>query len=112
MIHVHIERESPDRRICGFRVEGHAEYDEAGRDIVCAGVSAVTVGTVNAVEALTGMEPPARMVKGWLSAEFPRLRNKEAEDRMQVILESMIVMLKTMEQSYAEYIAVDDGNSS
>ncbi|MGN0435776.1 MAG: ribosomal-processing cysteine protease Prp [Wujia sp.] len=37
----------------GFSVIGHAGYENAGKDIVCAGVSTLTINTVNAIEALT-----------------------------------------------------------
>lgn len=31
--------------ITGFKVSGHAGYDESGRDIVCAGVSSAVMMT-------------------------------------------------------------------
>ena len=31
-------------------VSGHANYDEYGKDIVCAGVSAIVTGGINALE--------------------------------------------------------------
>ena len=34
----------------GFRETGHAEFDDAGKDIVCAAVSAMTMLIINAVE--------------------------------------------------------------
>ena len=34
----------------GFRETGHAGYDEAGKDIVCAAVSAMTMLVINAIE--------------------------------------------------------------
>ena len=42
-----------DKNICGFSVEGHAGYAKYGKDIVCAGVSALTINTINSIEALT-----------------------------------------------------------
>lgn len=35
-------------------VSGHAEYAEAGKDIVCAGVTALVQGLIGSVESLTG----------------------------------------------------------
>ena len=52
MINVRITRASAQGVIVGFAVKGHAEYARNGKDIVCAGVSTVTVGTVNAIESL------------------------------------------------------------
>ncbi len=37
----------------GFHFIGHAEYDIAGEDVVCAGVSALVFNAVNSIEMLT-----------------------------------------------------------
>ena len=37
----------------GITVDGHANYAEAGKDIVCAGVSALVQGLIRSVECLT-----------------------------------------------------------
>ncbi len=37
----------------GFRFIGHAEYASAGEDVVCAGISALAINTVNSIDALT-----------------------------------------------------------
>lgn len=37
--------------LSGFTVSGHSGYAEAGRDIVCAAASAMTILVCNAVEA-------------------------------------------------------------
>ena len=36
----------------GFCCDGHTGYAEAGEDIVCAGVSAIVINTVNCLEDL------------------------------------------------------------
>ena len=43
----------PDKTYRGFSVSGHAGYENAGRDIICASVSALVINTVNSVDALT-----------------------------------------------------------
>ncbi|WP_437177576.1 ribosomal-processing cysteine protease Prp [Heyndrickxia camelliae] len=58
-----ITRSSTDGKIMSFQSEGHAYYDEPGKDIVCAGVSAVTFGTVNSIEALLGIVPNTQYMK-------------------------------------------------
>ncbi len=37
----------------GFRCSGHALYGSRGKDVVCAGVSALLINTVNSLEKLT-----------------------------------------------------------
>ncbi|MGN7453219.1 ribosomal-processing cysteine protease Prp [Paenibacillus pasadenensis] len=108
MIVVTFTRRSDDRRIVAFSVEGHARYAKAGKDIVCAGVSAVTVGTVNAIEVLAGAELPASMKNGWLQSDIPELADSEADARMQLLLESMKVMLEGIADSYSAHVALKE----
>lgn len=37
----------------GIKVRGHANYAEAGKDIVCAGVTALTISLVKSINDLT-----------------------------------------------------------
>lgn len=106
MINVTIRR-GQDGKIERFRVEGHAYYDDPGKDIVCAGVSAVTVGTVNAIEALLGLELKTRVENGFLQADIPS-GNLDPDGKVQLLLESMVVMLQSIEQSYGAYIAISN----
>lgn len=107
MIRVTIKRR-PDDRIESFRVKGHAFYNDPGKDIVCAGVSAVTVGTVNSVEVVAGVELKAIMKHGLLDVKVPEHLNEAELEKVQLLLESMVVMLKSIEQSYGAYIAMQD----
>ncbi|WP_281889029.1 ribosomal-processing cysteine protease Prp [Paenibacillus sp. YYML68] len=105
MIRIAIYRNTSGR-IEWYEVDGHAEFDEAGKDIVCAGVSAVTVGTVNAIEALTGVKPGVRMKHGMLKVNALAAADAETDAKVQLLLEGMIVMLTSIEQSYGAYIAM------
>lgn len=106
MIRVVIERCAEDGRITAFTVSGHAEYAKPGKDIVCAGVSAVTVGTVNSVEALTGVQLPNEMRHGLLRVEVPDDMEQEISTKVQWLLESMVVMLNSIRETYGKYIAM------
>ena len=37
----------------GFDCKGHAGYAESGHDIICAGVSALVINTINSIESFT-----------------------------------------------------------
>lgn len=112
MIRVKITRDAATGTIRSFDVNGHANFDDPGKDIVCAGVSAVTFGTVNAVEALTGSGLECKVGKrGELSARLPQVEESPTGDRTQLLLESMLVMLRTIEQSYGEFISIQEEHS-
>ncbi|GAB2672876.1 ribosomal-processing cysteine protease Prp [Paenibacillus thermoaerophilus] len=108
MIRVKLERRASDGAIVRYRVTGHAEYDVSGKDIVCAAVSAVSVGTVNAVEALTGVRLKASMRHGDLDVAIPDELPQDAADKVQLLLSSMLVMLQSIEESYGKYITIND----
>ncbi|WP_042164732.1 ribosomal-processing cysteine protease Prp [Paenibacillus gorillae] len=108
MINVTFVRNAVDRRIISFAVEGHAKYAKPGKDIVCAGVSAVSVGTVNAIEALTQVELPCSMKNGWLSSDIPVHPDRETDDKIQLLLEAMAVMLATIAESYGRNVVIGE----
>ncbi|MCU9592883.1 ribosomal-processing cysteine protease Prp [Caldibacillus thermolactis] len=107
MINVTIVRKD-DGQISSFTVEGHANFDMYGSDIVCAGVSAVTFGAINAVEALTSCIPTVEQggEGGYLYCEVPKDLPAEEEEKVQLLLSGMIVSLQTIEESYSDYIKI------
>lgn len=111
MIKAKIDR-NKDGSIRSFTVSGHALFANSGKDIVCAGVSSVTVGTVNAIEELTGIVLDSRMEEGFLQASVPEIPPGGKPESVQLLLESMVVMLRTIEQSYGEFITVRDGSAT
>ncbi|REE69490.1 hypothetical protein A8990_13424 [Paenibacillus taihuensis] len=107
MITVTIERQSAaNARIVSFAIEGHAKFAKPGKDIVCAGVSAVSVGTVNAIEELAGIELPASMKSGWLRSDIPVTADAASDEKAQLLLEGMIVMLNSIAASYGKYVDI------
>ena len=107
MILISIRRHS-DRSISGFTVTGHANFKPSGADIVCAGVSAVTTGTVNAIEALLHVDLQPVVKNGYLHAEVPEINDLVTFQQTQLLLESMMIMLQDIASSYATYITIKD----
>ncbi|KWX77733.1 hypothetical protein D3C76_571000 [compost metagenome] len=108
MINVRITRASAQGAIVGFAVKGHAEYAKNGRDIVCAGVSTVTVGTVNSIESLTGVVLDTSMKDGFLSGTLVPVDDPEVSAKVQLLLESMVLMLGDIADSYGKYIKIQE----
>ncbi|GAA0334093.1 ribosomal-processing cysteine protease Prp [Bacillus carboniphilus] len=106
MIRVTVNKDS--KRMTSFLLEGHAEFAEAGQDLVCAGASAVTFGAINAVEDLLGIELPVeqRGGGGYLRCTLPNLEDKEVDDKVQLIMASMISSLETIQRDYKSYIKI------
>lgn len=107
MIRVTIER--AEESIRAFTLLGHADYAEPGQDIVCAGVSAVSFGTVNAIESLLKIEISCETdeTDGLFRAVFPVGEDAKTEEQLQLLLRSMVVMLESIEESYHDYVTIE-----
>ncbi len=95
-----------NRKSYGFEISGHALSDTYGRDLVCAGASAVAFGTVNAIAHITGVEPQIEQGAegGYLKVTLPTDLDSETDDKLQVILNTMVTQFYTMTASYSDYI--------
>ena len=93
-------------RIHSFEMTGHADFAEHGKDLVCAGASAVSFGAVNAIIALTGKTPEIHQGAdgGYLNVTFPETRENDHD--IQLIVKAMIVSLQTIEQDYGQHIKI------
>jgi uncharacterized protein len=106
MIDITITRNSSET-IQSFVISGHAFFAKRGSDIVCAGVSAVSIGAINAVHALTGITPVIEQSEeGFLSCTIPDDLPEGTGENVQLLLEGMVVSLQTIEEEYGQYIKI------
>ncbi len=105
MTSVEIVRDA-DGKICEFRSRGHTGYAEAGRDIVCAGVSAILQAAVLGLEEYLKLRPKVEQEKGYFSCQVERdiFLNREID----AILETMVLGLRAIEREYPDYIKVEE----
>lgn len=107
MIRVTLMRDESDGTLVGYEVSGHADFAESGRDIVCAGVSAVTIGTANALAELLNEEPEVSQRKGLLVVKLrPQHLSSGLKEKSQLLLQSMAVMLESIRQEYDSYMTI------
>ena len=95
-----------NRKSYGFEISGHALSDVYGRDLVCAGASAVAFGAVNAIPHVTGITPEIEQGAegGYLKVTIPEKPDAETDEKLQVLLNTMVTQFYTMTASYSEYI--------
>lgn len=107
MIKVNVSRNHKDS-ITAFELSGHAESGPKGHDLVCAAVSAVSFGAVNAVMKLCEFEPVVKQggEGGYLKVELPDNLSSHIDTKAQWLLEGMIVSLETIERDYGQYITI------
>ena len=104
MIEVRLSRSNG--KLVAFHIEGHAGFDEHGRDLVCCAVSAISQTTLIGMEEVVKVKPKYVIKDGLLSLSIANLHNEEL-DKCQVLMETMMLGLKSMELGgYGEYIKV------
>ena len=93
--------EVKDNEYLDLEVSGHAEYDESGKDLICASVSSIIFGFMNALDALNE------------DIEIKQLTNKikitnhSSSTIVQNYFELVMMQLKTIEESYGDFIKVE-----
>jgi uncharacterized protein YsxB (DUF464 family) len=81
---------------------GHAEYDDYGKDIVCAGVSTLLQTLIQSVETLTDDEIKYTMSPGKADIEF---RNLSGQSK--TLLNSFFIGVEMIAYEYPENVKID-----
>ena len=102
MIQVVIKEKN--QQILDIEVSGHANSAEHGKDLVCAGVSTACVGIANALvknHFLKDQLGNLDIKKGYVHIEVLK-----SQKDIQVVLETFVTILETIEESYAKYMKI------
>ncbi|UCZ52080.1 ribosomal-processing cysteine protease Prp [Bacillus shivajii] len=108
MIHVRFDR-NEDGTIHTFTMDGHADAAPHGQDLVCAGASAISFGSINAIAAICDVRLDVSMEDdgGFLRCRVPENLDSDTYEKVQILLEGMFYSLKTMEEQYGQYIRIE-----
>lgn len=91
-------------QIVKVEVSGHSNFDQVGKDIVCAGISAIVFGTLNALDNLVSqqevkiVEPKTKVI----------IEVLKPSDNNQMILQTMFWQLKTISNQYRKNIIIKE----
>lgn len=101
---VHVTVNLCDQEITGISIKGHANSvrDDAQYDLVCAEVSAVSVGVLNAIDEICG-EECCDIVMGSGNVE---IMVKKSTSDLQIILRTLKIQLETIEYSNGQFIKI------
>ena len=82
----------------GFEITGHADYDEHGKDIVCAAVSMLAYTTVNSLDSYD------YEVEFSDDEKTMKLLVKNPSHDSEVILNTFSTGILTLTQSYSDFV--------
>ena len=84
-----------------LNVSGHANYDDIGKDLICASVSSIVFGFMN---ALDNLHEDVEIKQLTNSITITNHSNSEV---IQNYFELVMIQLKTIEESYGDFIQVE-----
>ena len=82
-------------------INGHALYDDYGKDIVCASVSSIVITSVNAIIKFDASAIKYEVSEGYIDIALIK-RSYETD----IMIENMIEMLKDLEKKYNKNIKI------
>ena len=93
-------------RISGFSVSGHSGYEESGKDIVCAYVTAVVTMAEATINDVCGAKAKVRVKDEQARISLTLPASCDEEDTVQAVLAGMMLTLMSMRDDYPDYIEV------
>ena len=95
-----------DDRITGFSVSGHSGYAEAGKDIVCAAISAVVTMAEATINDVCGAKAKVRVKDEQARITLTLPTSCDEEETVQAVLAGMMVTLISLQEDYSDFIEV------
>ena len=101
---IKIQINKTNNKYSSLLVSGHSNYDEHGKDIVCAGVSAVVTGGLNALINENKNKISYRVNDGYVNVDVLDIE----DEKLQLVMNVIIIQLKTIEESYKKYVKISE----
>lgn len=101
MTKVNVVQDSNDI-IVNIHINDHAGFAEYGNDIVCAAISSIIFGTLNALVHY-GCNQKQIIVDDSKASIHISLND---ENDLQVVAQTMLIQLQTIQESYPDYIKI------
>jgi len=92
-------------KLVSVHIEDHAGYADAGEDIVCSAISAISLTIANGITDVLNVKANCTIKDGYLLINLEDLETEEIE-MCQTLMETMLLGLKNVELGYGDYIKV------
>lgn len=105
MIRVYVDRLTTDK----VEVTGHAQFAEQGSDIVCSAVSMIMYTIANKLDA---MEKFITIEIDEEDGGYMQIEVVKSDDETELLMDTLILGLKMIEEQYNEYIDIREANNA
>ena len=101
MIKVSINKEH--NIVNNITIKGHANFDDYGKDIVCASVSSIVITSINAILRIDEESINYQEKEGLVIIDI-----KKHTTVIDILIQNMIELLYELEEDYKKYIKIDE----
>lgn len=88
-------------RLDGITIDGHAGYEEAGKDIVCAGVTVLVENLIDSIEGLTNDSIQYEISPGRVDIHY-----KDLSGAGKLLVDSFFLGICSIEQDFPEHVKI------
>ena len=88
-------------RLDGITIEGHAGYAEPGKDIVCAGVTALAENLIDSIESLTEDKIQYEVSPGKVDIHY-----KDLSEDAKLLVDSFFLGICGIAQDFPEHVKI------
>lgn len=92
--------------LVGFEAQGHSGYGEAGADIVCSAVSALTTAAANGLTGVLKLRAAVEAADGSLYVMLDKSITGPDLEKARIILDTMALGLRSTAESYEDFITI------
>ena len=86
----------------GIKISGHAGYAEAGKDIVCAGVTALTQTLIRSLEHLTRDEIECEISSGRADIHY-----RDLSEEGKLLVDSFFIGICQIVDEFSDYVRIE-----
>ena len=84
-------------------INGHAQYDTYGKDIVCAGVSALTFTLIESLRQLAQYDKEVVEGEGYM-----KINIKDLPQTAEILVKAFVIGVRWIQSSYPEYVYITE----
>ncbi|ACU78516.1 ribosomal-processing cysteine protease Prp [Mycoplasma mycoides] len=85
-----------NNKIIQFQMKGHANSDEYGKDLVCAGLTAIVSGALNAIDSYYKNDVDIEVLKNKITI----IVKQENNNNLQLMLDMLKIQIQTITIQY------------
>lgn len=104
MIKVEVVRKN--QLIHEITISGHADSGPKGYDLVCAAVSSIATGALNALNQICSSDVQLSLTEN--PDAMIKIKVLQNRDDLQLLLKMMLIQLKTVQESQQKYIHIKE----